>query len=79
MHEKMIMVGPDKPSLVLRPLSLIKTCAGRGSGGMTRFLTDPRRNAGMHSIAIVNEPHATYEYCHLAKLQKQQEKWQASG
>ena len=40
-------------SLVPRPLPLIKMRAGRGSGGMTRFLTDPRRNAGAHSIAIV--------------------------
>ena len=40
-------------SLVPRPLPLIKMHAGRGSGGMTRFLTDPRRNAGAHSFAIV--------------------------
>ena len=26
-------------SLVPRPLPVIKMCAGRGSGGMTRFLT----------------------------------------
>ena len=45
--------GRAKTSLVPRPLPLIKMRAGRGSGGMTRFLTDPRRNAGAHSIAIV--------------------------
>ena len=38
--------------------------AGRGSGERTGFLTDPRRNAGAHSIAIVqmaNEPQSAYE------------------
>ena len=42
--------------------------AGRGSGERTGFLTDPRRNAGAHSIAIVqvaNEPQSADElhYC----------------
>ena len=65
-----LVLYPD-PSPYLK-----NTQPGRGSGGMTRFLTDLRRNAGVHSIAIplplyllvVNELHTTYEYCYCMEL-----------
>ena len=62
-------------SLVPRPLPLIKMCAGRGSGGMTRFLTDPRQNAGVHSIAIVRTAHNLRILLPHGAVQKRQRKW----